>query len=194
MVWSLADGRRHALTDALASAGEPAWDANGSWLYFLASTDLGVQSGWADLGSQTRTSDVGRLRRAAPRPTSRRRSRPRATRSAPPAPAGTPPPGDAAAWRALARPLRREARDTARRAPHDSSRADRGRGRAPPAVRIDFDRFDRRILALPMPVRDYAQLMPGPSGVLFVAERMPNQPGTTLHKWEMTQPKGLASS
>jgi tricorn protease len=36
-----------------------------------------------------------------------------------------------------------------------------------------------------MPSRDYAQLVPGPSGILFVAERVPNQPGTTLHKWEM---------
>jgi tricorn protease len=59
LVWSLADGRKRVLTDALASAGEPAWDANGRWLYFLASTDLGVQSGWADLGSQTRTSTSG---------------------------------------------------------------------------------------------------------------------------------------
>jgi tricorn protease len=56
-------------------------------------------------------------------------------------------------------------------------------------VRIDFDRFDRRILALPLPARDYAQLVPGPSGILFVAERVPNQPGTTLHKWDMTARK-----
>jgi tricorn protease len=40
-----------------------------------------------------------------------------------------------------------------------------------------------------MPVRDYAQLIPGASGVLFVAERVPNQPGVTLHKWEMTPRK-----
>src|SRR4029453_4944802 len=59
IVWSLADGRKHALTDALASAGEPAWDANGGWLYFLASTDLGGQRGGAALGSQTRTSTSG---------------------------------------------------------------------------------------------------------------------------------------
>jgi hypothetical protein len=27
-----------------------------------------------------------------------------------------------------------------------------------------------------MPARDYAQLIPGPTGILFVAERVPNQP------------------
>jgi tricorn protease len=59
VAWSRDDGRRHTLTDALASAGDPVWDRNGKWLYFLASTDLGVQSGWADLGSLTRTSTSG---------------------------------------------------------------------------------------------------------------------------------------
>jgi len=183
VVWSLADGRKHALTDPLASAAEPAWDANGKWLYFLASTDLGLQSGWADLGSQTRTSTSGvyvaLLRADEPTPFTPESDEERAARTAgtpsPGAPApGTPspaaPPGGA---------------DTTRRTPNDSSRASAGASRPTP-VRIDFDRFDRRILALPMPVRDYAQLIPGPTGILFVAERVPNQPGTTLHKWDMT--------
>jgi tricorn protease len=186
MVWSMADGRKHALTDALASAGEPAWDANGRWLYFLASTDLGVQSGWADLGSQTRTSTSGvyvaLLRADEPTPFTPEsdedaRPAPRAPRArgrlrVRPRPAA--PPGGA---------------DTTRRAPNDTSRAGRAGAASTPAVRIDFDRFDRRILALPMPVRDYAQLIPGASGILFVAERVANQPGTTLHKWEMTPRK-----
>lgn len=183
LVWSLADGSKHALTDALASAGEPAWDANGRWLYFLASTDLGLQSGWADLGSQTRTSTSGvyvaLLRADEPTPFTPESDEERAARTAaapsPGAPPTTPPtapPGGA---------------DTTRRPPNDSARG--GSTPHPPAVRIDFDRFDRRILALPMPARDYAQLVPGATGVLFVAERVPNQPGTTLHKWDMTSRK-----
>ena len=187
LVWSLADGRKHALTDALASAGEPAWDANGRWLYFLASTDLGVQSGWADLGSQTRTSTSGvyvaLLRADEPTPFTPESDEERAARTAgTPAP-GTPAPG---APSPAAPP---GGADTTRRAPNDSARTSAGAAGAPPTVRIDFDRFDRRILALPMPVRDYAQLIPGASGVLFAAERVPNQPGTTLHKWEMTPRK-----
>ena len=47
------------LTDALASATDPVWDRNGKWLYFLASTDLGLTSGWADLGGLTRSSTSG---------------------------------------------------------------------------------------------------------------------------------------
>jgi tricorn protease len=179
VVWSLTDRRKHALTDALASAAEPAWDANGRWLYFLASTDLGLQSGWADLGSQTRTSTAGvyvaLLRADEPTPFTpesdeERAARTAGTPSSPGAPPPAAPPGGA---------------DTTRRAPNDSSRSGTG-GSRPPTVRIDFERFDRRILALPMPVRDYAQLVPGPSGSLFVAERVPNAQGTTLHKWDMS--------
>ena len=184
VVWSLADGRKHVITDALASAGEPVWDANGRWLYFLASTDLGLQSGWADLGSQTRTSTSGvyvaLLRADEPTPFTPESDEERAARTA-----GTPSPNTPGAPTPAAPP---GGADTTRRAPNDSARAAGGAG-TPPVVRIDFDRFDRRILALPMPARDYAQLIPGTSGILFAAERVPNQPGTTLHKWEMTPRK-----
>jgi len=181
VVWSLADGRKRVLTDALASAAEPVWDTNGRWLYFLASTDLGVQSGWADLGSQTRTSTSGvyvaLLRADEPTPFTPESDEERAARAAGAPSPGTPtpaaPPGGA---------------DTTRRAPNDTARA-AGDASRTPTVRIDFDRFDRRILALPMPARDYAQLISGPTGILFVAERVPNQPGTTLHKWEMNARK-----
>ena len=172
VVWSVADGSRHTLTDALASAAEPVWDANGRWLYFLASTDLGVQSGWADLGSQTRTSTSGvyvaLLRGDEPTPFTPESDEERATRTSN-APTSAAPAGGA---------------DTTRRAAADSARPTTPGSRTP-TVRIDFDRLDRRILALPLPVRDYAQLVPGPTGILFVAERVPNQNGTTLHKWDM---------
>src|SRR6185503_9506461 len=59
VVWSVADGKTHVLTDALASATDPVWDRNGKWLYFLASTDLGLTSGCADLSSLTRSSTSG---------------------------------------------------------------------------------------------------------------------------------------
>ncbi len=184
VLWSLVDGRKHVVTDALASAGEPAWDANGRWLYFLASTDLGVQSGWADLGSQTRTSTSGvyvaLLRADEPTPFTPESDEERAARTA-----GTPAPGTPGAPTPAAPP---GGADTTRRASNDSTRG-AGASGSPPVVRIDFDRFDRRILALPMPARDYAQLIPGPTGILFAAERVPNQPGMTLHKWEMTPRK-----
>lgn len=54
MVYSLADGKARQLTDGLSDAGSPAWDASGKYLYFLASTDYGLGSGWLDLSSYDR--------------------------------------------------------------------------------------------------------------------------------------------
>jgi tricorn protease len=51
VVWSLESGRAEPLTDALADAIAPAWDRDGRHLYFLASTDLALGSGWANTSS-----------------------------------------------------------------------------------------------------------------------------------------------
>ncbi len=185
VVWSVADGSTHVLTDPLASASAPAWDRNGKWLYFLASTDLGLKSGWADLGSLTRSSTQGvyvaLLRDDEPTPFTPESDEEAAARiigtgpGIPGRPATTPATAAAASPAAPA--------DTTRKPAADSARA------RPPVVRIDFDRFDRRIVALPLPLRDYAQLLPGASGVLFVAERVPNQTGMTLQRWDMAKRK-----
>ncbi len=48
VVWSLETGKARAVTDAMADATEPAWDRGGRYLYFAASTNLGLGSGWAN--------------------------------------------------------------------------------------------------------------------------------------------------
>ena len=170
VVWSLATGQRHTITDALASAGSPVWDRNGKWLYFLASTDLGLQSGWADVGSQTRTSTsavyVALLRGDEASPFSPESDEERAM-------------ADSAAARLPAAPVVPAAPPAAAVAPATPPKV--------PTTTIDFTRLDRRTLALSLPTRDYAYLVPGPAGVLFVGERINNQPGTTLHKWDMAK-------
>jgi len=39
------------LTDGMADAVSPVWDQNGKFLYFLASTNYGLNSGWLDMSS-----------------------------------------------------------------------------------------------------------------------------------------------
>ena len=51
VIWSVESGKPVALTDPLADALSPAWDRGGRYLYFLASTDLGLGSGWANTSS-----------------------------------------------------------------------------------------------------------------------------------------------
>ena len=53
-------GRGAAVTDAMADAVRPPWDRDGKHLFFLASTDLALASGWAN------TSGMGADRPTAP--------------------------------------------------------------------------------------------------------------------------------
>ncbi len=47
-------GETHQLTDGMADAIAPVWDASGRHLYFLASTDYGLNTGWLDMTSYDR--------------------------------------------------------------------------------------------------------------------------------------------
>jgi tricorn protease len=154
VVWSVADGRARAVTDAMASAVSPAWDRDGRHLWFLASTDLGLAAGWANTSSMVAQPTYGayvtvlRAADATPFP-------PRSDEEGAAAPPGRP----------------------------ANARGDT----AAVEVSIDFDGIERRIVALPMPVRSYTTLLAGPAGTAFVAESVPNQPGQTLHKFTLVE-------
>ncbi len=47
-------GETHQLTDGMADAIAPVWDESGKYLYFLASTDYGLNTGWLDMTSYDR--------------------------------------------------------------------------------------------------------------------------------------------
>lgn len=176
VVWSLADGKATPVTDALADAVSPAWDRNGRYLYFLASTDLGLASGWANISSigrqVTRGAYIALLRAtdSTPfQPESDEEGAAMAARMQPPA-AAPPSPTPSTAPTA----------PTTTTVPRSDSAS---------AVRIDFAGLDHRILALQVPVRDYGDLVTGPTGIVFLTERVPQQPGMTLHKYDLSKRK-----
>jgi tricorn protease len=153
MAYSMTDRKSYPLTDGLSDAVSPSWDAGGKYLYFLASTDFGLSSGWLDLSSYDR-----HLRRGAYLLVLA---------------ADTPSP--------LLPESDEEARDTAKAKP-DSAKS------AVP-VRIDRAGLSQRILALGMPVRAYTSLEAGSEGVVFVTEAIENQPGVTLHRFDLKKRK-----
>jgi tricorn protease len=51
VTWSVDSGEAHPLTDPMADAFSPSWDRDGRHMYFLASTDLALGSGWANTSS-----------------------------------------------------------------------------------------------------------------------------------------------
>ena len=50
-VWSLETGKATAITDPMGDAIAPSWDMGGRYLYFLASTNKALGSGWANTSS-----------------------------------------------------------------------------------------------------------------------------------------------
>jgi tricorn protease len=55
-VYSLVEGQMHQITDGLSDARHAAFDRGGRYLYFTASTNVGLGSGWLDMSSLDRQS------------------------------------------------------------------------------------------------------------------------------------------
>ncbi|WP_268033848.1 S41 family peptidase [Algoriphagus sp. PAP.12] len=50
-VFNAETGKKIQITDEMADAITPVWDESGKYLYYLASTDYGLSSGWLDMSS-----------------------------------------------------------------------------------------------------------------------------------------------
>ena len=162
MVYDTREGRVHQLTDGMADAITPVWDASGKYLYLLASTDFALNSAWLDMTAYdrpvTRSLYVALLKDGEASPFLPKSDEETAA-TAMPDKAGT-----AGGERAAPPP-------------------------APP-VTIDFDGIGARIVAAPgLPPRDYQGLVEGPEGQVFVTEAVPNEQGVTLHRYSLKDRK-----
>lgn len=162
-VHSVQSGESRQVTDGMSDVISPAWDPNGQYLYFLASTNFALNTGWLDMTSYdrpvTRAIYFAVLRDDNPSPL---------------LPESDEEPG-------MAMP----GSDTSRGSPDDSA----SRPAEVPEVRIDFDGIGQRILAIDAPERDYRRLVTAGSGVLFYTEAVPHQEGLTLHRWRLEDRK-----
>ena len=57
--YSLDEGKSYQVTDGLSDAISPAWDASGKYLFFLASTNFALNTGWLDMSSYDRPVERG---------------------------------------------------------------------------------------------------------------------------------------
>jgi tricorn protease len=150
-------GESKQVTDGLADAVWPTWDASGKYLWFLASTDFGLRSQWLDMTSYDHTTTFGLyfavLRKTDPSPllpesdedrgvgTGQRRLQPGACA------------GDAGG--------------EGGGGGEGGARGPRG----PVTVQIDFDGLHNRIISVPgVPERQYSDLQAGLDGQVFYLE------------------------
>ena len=147
-VYSLDQDKSFPVTDGLSDAGEPVFDPEGKYLYFLASTDAGPVRQWFDMSNadmrETSSLYLAVLRKDLANPLAKEsdEEKPKEEKKEDEKPAA-----DAAKGAAKA-PAKEPAKPAV-------------------AVRIDFDGLDNRIVALPVPAGVYDNLQAGEGGKLF---------------------------
>ena len=184
--YNVETGAKIQMTDGLADAQSPAWDASGKYLWFLASTNFGPSSGWLDMTSYdhpvTSALYLTVLKKGEASPLLPESDEEREA-SANPSPV----------------PLRA---DTARAAAANTNTPDsvRTSRAARPTVSIDADGLAQRTIAVPaLAQRNYRDLVAGPAGTIFWVEAVP-QTGTaeippntgaggTLHRYTLKERK-----
>jgi len=147
-VYSLDSGKSTQLTDGLSDSRHPVFDRDGQYLYFTASTNYGPTTSGLDMTSDEHevTSSIYMI--VLPNN--------------------------------IASPLAPESDEEKPGVPAEENAGGRG-GRGgrggnaaanepPKPVRIDFDKIEQRILALPLPARSYTMLATGKAGSLYIME------------------------
>ncbi len=173
LVWSLKDRSINRITDSFADSFSPAWDLDGRHLYFLASTDLALGSGWANTSSMTAdpaySAYVINLRKDDPSPFIPRSDEETVEEEKAPS-------KDADKDKDKKKDDPKKDKDAK---PEETKKVE-------PVV-IDLKGIERRILALPIPKANYQLTKSGLSGSVFIGERVPKGNGLTLQKFTLKE-------
>jgi tricorn protease len=163
-VYSLEEKKSSRVTDGLSDARYPAFDKSGKTLYFAASTDLGLSSGWFDLSSfqhpVSRNVYAVVLKKGDPSPI-------------------TPESDEEKTASGKNDGARGRDGDKGKEGDKSDSGKINGKGkeneekRESVHVTIDFDQIGRRIVVMPIKSGNYVGLEAGKPGILFTLEVPP---------------------
>ncbi len=176
-VYDTRNDKKHDLTDGMADAISPVWDESGKYLYFLGSTDFGLNIGWLDMTSYdrpvTRSLYVALLKadeKSPFLPTSDEEPAPKKKEE-----------------------QKDDDKDKAKddEQPAEDKKAEDGdEKKDDKAVQIDFDNIAARIIDAPgLPAGNYTGLERAPSGKVFVLETVEGSRGATVHTYTVKDKK-----
>lgn len=173
-VYNIETGASHQLTDGMSDAMSPVWDASGKYLYFLASTNFALNTGWLDMSSYERPVTRGVymviLAKGEPSPFLPKSDEEEAPK----------------VEKKEAAPVKTDEK-TKTEPKKDEKPAD---AKKEVLVKIDLEGIDQRILALPkVALKEYDEIIAGPEGSLFFTENVADQSGVTLHKYTLKDQK-----
>ena len=187
-IYGVEDKTVHQITDGLSDTASIAFDKNGKYLYFLASTDDGpviASSMGAYKVPVTRSAYVVVLQKSLKSPLAPQSDEEKvvadtsAGANAPGAPADADeckPEGEAKAAGEAAAGKPDKGDDKGAAASKDEKPGEKKDeksakgGKEIPEVKIDFENISQRILALPIPSRNYDELLAGKTHLLYLLE------------------------
>ncbi|WP_299552634.1 S41 family peptidase [Seonamhaeicola sp.] len=170
-IWSMTQNTATPITDPFADSFSPAWDLNMKQLYFLASTDVALGSGWANTSAMTSRPNyaayVVNLNAKDDSPFK-------------------PKSDEEDVKEDKEKDEKKEKKDEGDKKGKDAKEKKDDKSKK---VIIDFNGLNRRILALPMPARRYRFIIAGPKGAAFIGEPIPNGRGNNIHKFTLKDQK-----
>ena len=152
------------VTDAIADAISPVWDASGKYIYTLASTDYGLNSGWLDMSSydpqinRSLYTVVLNSKDAAPN---------------------------------LPKTDEEEEKEETDEDDKKDDKDKEDKKSSAEAVKVVIDKIGLhdRAVALELPSRNYVSLAKGPKNKVFIAESIPNEQGFVVHSYDVEKEK-----
>jgi len=173
-VYSLDQSKSIQITDGMSDALNPAFDKNGKYLYFTASTDVALTTAGLDMSS-----DEHRVSRSAYVVVLAK------DEASPLAPESD---EENADKKDKDEKKDKDAKKSDQEKDKDKSKADKAAGskdaskddkskkddkdkkEEPVVVKMDLEGIGQRILSLPIPAKNYANMLAGKSGILFLSE------------------------
>jgi tricorn protease len=191
-VYSLAQGKAYQITDGLSDAEFPVFDKNGKYLYFTASTDIGLTASWLDMSSLdhpvTRNVYLAVLRKDLPSPLAPESDEEKTKEEIKKVEKEQP--KDKRAKDADKEKSKEKSVDSAKDKDKDKEKEE------PVVVSVDAEAIGQRIVALPIPAKNYLGVLAAKSGILFLAEGPQvihesdyDDLRTTVQKFDLTKRK-----
>ncbi len=175
MVWQVGTSTPKRITDKFADAVYPTWDRDGKHMYFAASTDVGLGSGWANTSAMQSDPEystyVINLTADEVSPFEPKSDEEEVKEEEKE--------GDK-----NEKDDKKDKKDKKGKKDGDEKDGDK-KDKKELEVKIDFGNLTRRIMALPLDQGNIVQLIAGPKGSVFIAERKSGSRGLVIHKFKL---------
>ena len=175
MVWKVGTDSPKRLTNEFADAVYPTWDRDGKHLYFAASTDVALGSGWANTSSMQADPEyatyVLNLTSEESSPFEPKSDEEEVKKD-------DEEKDDKKDKKKSDKKGKKDKEDD-----KDNKGDDKAKDEM--VVKVDFENLTRRIMPIPLDEGNFVQLIAGPEGSVFIAERKPGTRSLTIHKFTL---------